>query len=292
MNTCNICPRKCGIDREKQKGFCGVGTLKIAKACLHYGEEPPISGVNGSGTVFFSGCSLKCVFCQNMPISRDGYGKEISVNRLAEIFLTLQEKGADNINLVTPTHYSEEIITALEIAKPSLHIPVIYNCGGYESVDTLKKYDGLIDVYLPDFKYADKEIAREYSAAENYPDVVVPALKEMYRQVGEVRFSDNGLIQKGVIIRHMVLPSHRHDSIKILDIIKKNLPADKIKISLLRQYTPCGKALEIKKIARKVTTFEYNSVADYAEKLGFDGYLQEKSSASFEMTPEWDLEGV
>lgn len=292
MSICNICPRKCGIDRETQKGFCGVDTLKIAKACLHYGEEPPISGGNGSGTIFFSGCSLKCVFCQNMPISREGFGKEITTDRLSDIFLALKGKGADNINLVTPTHYADEIIKALEKVRSELQIPVIYNCGGYESVDTLKRFDGLIDVYLPDFKYADRKIAKEYSAAENYPDVVIPALKEMFRQVGEVRFNEKGLIEKGVIIRHMVLPSHRHDSMKVLELIKENLPADKIKISLLRQYTPCGKALEMKNLSRKVTTFEYNSVADYAEKLGFDGYLQEKSSATFEMTPDWDLEGV
>ncbi len=292
MSICNICPRKCGIDREKQKGFCGVDALKIAKACLHYGEEPPISGGNGSGTVFFSGCSLKCVFCQNMPISRDGFGKEITIERLAEIFLILKEKGADNINLVTPTHYAGEIIKALEKVKSTLEIPVIYNCGGYENVETLKRFEGLIDVYLPDFKYADRSIAKEYSGAENYPDVVIPAIKEMFRQVGAVRFNEKGLIEKGVIIRHMVLPSHRHDSMKILELIKENLPIDKIKISLLRQYTPCGKALEMKNLSRKVTTFEYNSVADYAENLGFDGYLQERSSATFEMTPDWDLEGV
>ncbi len=227
-----------------------------------------------------------------MPISRDGYGKEITTDRLAEIFLALKEKGADNINLVTPTHYAKEITEALRKVKDKLDIPVIYNCGGYEEVDTLKRFEGLVDVYLPDFKYADRNIAKEYSAAENYPDVVIPALKEMFRQVGEARFNEKGLIEKGVIIRHMVLPSHRHDSMKVLDLIKENLPVDKIKISLLWQYTPCGKALEMKNLSRKVTTFEYNSVADYAEKLGFDGYLQEKSSATFEMTPDWDLEGV
>lgn len=227
-----------------------------------------------------------------MPISKDGYGKEITVERLSQIFLELKNKGADNINLVTPTHYAEEIIKALIKVKDELNIPVIYNCGGYESVETLKRFEGLVDVYLPDFKYADKNIAREYSSAENYPEVIIPALKEMYRQVGEVKLSGNGLIEKGLIIRHMVLPSHRHDSMRVLELIKENLPVDKIKISLLRQYTPCNKALTMKNLSRRVTTFEYNSVADYAEKLGFDGYLQEKSSATLEMTPDWDMAGV
>ena len=292
MAGCNICPRKCGVNRAERAGFCSVKTLKIAKACLHYGEEPCISGKNGSGTIFFSGCPLKCVFCQNMPISREGFGKEITPDRLAEIMLELQDKGAHNINLVTPTHFAEEIIYALEKAKPQLEIPVVYNCGGYESADTLKRFDELIDIYLPDFKYADSALAKEFSAAADYPAAALAAVCEMYRQRGKAVFDENGMMKSGVIVRHMVLPGCRHDSMRVLDILAQALPVNDIKISLLRQYTPCGKALEIKKLGRRVTTFEYDSVVDYAASLGFDGYTQEKSSATLEMTPDWDLQGV
>ncbi len=289
---CNLCPRKCNIDRITSKGYCSVTGLKIARAALHFGEEPCISGENGSGTVFFSGCPLKCVFCQNTPISRDGYGKEITVERLSEIFLELKDKGAENINLVTPTHYTDKIITALDMVKDRLGIPIVYNCGGYESVETLKKLEGYIDVYLPDFKYADSSLSLKYSGAEDYPETARAAVAEMYRQVGKIVTDHRGMIKKGLIIRHMVLPNHRHDSMKVLDIIKETVPVSDIKISLLRQYVPFAKALEIKEIARKVTTFEYNAVADYAESLGFDGFLQEKQSATMEMTPDWNLDGV
>lgn len=227
-----------------------------------------------------------------MPISRDGYGKEISPERLGEIMLELQEKGAHNIDLVTPTHYADVIAGVLEKIKPRLEIPVVYNCGGYEKVETLKMLDGLIDIYLPDFKYASSELAREYSSAPDYPDTASKAIAEMYRQTGNVRFDEDGLMKKGVLVRHLVLPGCRHDSMKVLDILKATVPFGDIRISLMRQYTPCGKALEIKNLSRKLTTFEYNSVTDYAAGLGFDGYTQEKESATFEYTPEWDLEGV
>ena len=227
-----------------------------------------------------------------MPISRDGYGKEISPIRLGKIMLELQEKGAHNIDLVTPTHYADVIAGVLEKIRPQLEIPVVYNCGGYEKVETLKMLDGLIDIYLPDFKYASPDLAGEYSSAPDYPDTAAKAVAEMYRQTGNVRFDEDGLMKKGVLVRHLVLPGCRHDSMKVLNILKATVPVGDIRISLMRQYTPCGKALEIKNLSRKLTTFEYNSVTDYAARLGFDGYTQEKESATFEYTPEWDLEGV
>lgn len=294
MGLCTLCPRNCRIDRTKAAGVCSVKGLKIAKVSLHFGEEPCISGTDGkgAGTIFFSGCSLKCIFCQNMPISRDGYGKEITPDRLGEICFELQAKGAHNIDLVTPTHYSDIIADVLKKIKPKLEIPVVYNCGGYERVETLKMLDGLVDIYLPDFKYASPELAREYSSAPDYPDTAAEAIAEMYRQTGKVRFDENGLMKKGVLVRHLVLPGCRHDSMKVLDILSKTVPVADIRISLMRQYTPCGKALGIKNLSRRLTTFEYNSVTDYAAELGFDGYTQDKSSATFEYTPDWDLEGV
>lgn len=294
MSLCTLCPRNCHADRTRSAGVCSVKGLKIAKASLHYGEEPCISGTDGkgAGTIFFSGCSLKCIFCQNMPISRDGFGEEITAQRLGEIMLELQEKGAHNIDLVTPTHYADIIADVLKSIKPRLHIPVVYNCGGYENVSTLRMLDGLIDIYLPDFKYASSELAAEYSSAPNYPEVAAKAIAEMYRQTGKVRFDENGLMKKGVLVRHLILPGCRHDSMKVLNILKDTVPTSDIRISLMRQYTPCGKALEIKNLSRKLTTFEYNSVTDYAAELGFDGYVQDKASATAEYTPQWDLEGV
>ena len=206
--------------------------------------------------------------------------------------LELQEKGAHNIDLVTPTHYADIIAGVLTSIKSRLHIPIVYNCGGYEKVETLKMLDGLIDIYLPDFKYASPDLAREYSSAPDYPSVAVKAIAEMYRQTGKVQVFENGMMKKGVLVRHLVLPGCRHDSMKVLDILKATVPVSDIRISLMRQYTPCGKALEIKNLSRKLTTFEYNSVTDYAAQLGFDGYTQDKESATFEYTPEWDFEGI
>lgn len=294
MSKCMQCPLSCGADRSITAGRCGVKSLKIAKACLHLGEEPCISGTDGrgSGTVFFSGCQLRCIFCQNMPISRDGVGKEISVRRLCEILLELQDRGAHNINLVTPTPHISDISAALEAVKPKLNIPVVYNCGGYESVEALKRLDGLADIYLPDFKYADSTVAKELSGIDNYPDTAKAAVAEMYRQTGAAKFFDDGMMQSGVLIRHMVLPSYRHDSMKVLDIIADTVPVNDIRISLLRQYTPCGAAKDDERLSRRLTTFEYKSVVDYALKLGFEGYTQQKESVGFELTPKWDFEGV
>lgn len=290
---CRLCPRKCGADRENGNiGVCGVAGLKIARAGLHFGEEPCISGKRGSGTIFFSGCSLKCIFCQNTPISREGFGKEITTDRLCEIILQLQDKGAHNINLVTPTHFSDKIGEALKRVKSRLYIPVVYNCGGYEDIDSLKSLSGLVDIYLPDFKYHSGELAKKYSGAENYPEIVKKAIYEMFSQVGRPTFDNEGMMTKGVIIRHMILPGCRHDSMAVLDDIREIFSPDDILISLLRQYTPCYKALQIKELSRRLTTFEYNSVTDYAASLGFNGFTQQKESATLEMTPKWDLSGV
>lgn len=288
---CNLCPRECNVDREHQTGFCGVSDrIKVAKAMLHFGEEPPISGGSGSGAVFFSGCNMRCAFCQNFKISHDGCGKEISVDRLSDIFLELQEKGADNINLVTATHYADKAARAIEIAKPRLKIPVIFNCGGYEKIETLKMLEGLVDIYLPDVKYFDESLAFRYSGAREYFESAFAAVKEMVRQTGSYVIDENGLLKKGVIIRHLILPSCYKDSI----LLFQHLAAfkDQVLISLMRQYFPCGKASELPEINRKLTTFEYRKVLDECEKLGFDGFIQEKESACGDMTPEFDLEGV
>ncbi|MGN0587886.1 MAG: radical SAM protein [Oscillospiraceae bacterium] len=292
FTSCTLCPRKCGADRINGVGFCGVGDkLRAAKAYLHMWEEPCISGQNGSGTVFFSGCSLRCRFCQNYKISAESFGAEISEERLAEIFLELQEKGAHNINLVTPTHFVPRIMSALDIAKPRLNVPVVYNCGGYESVDTLKMLEGYIDIYLPDFKYADNDIARKYSAAPDYFEVCTAAIEEMLRQVGAPKF-EGDMLKSGVIIRHMTLPTHRLDSVRVLEEISRRYGTENILLSLMSQYTPFYKSCEFKELNRRISTFEYNFVADRAAELGFNGYMQEKSSAREEYTPDFDLSGI
>lgn len=289
--TCSICPRKCGIDRKTKRGFCGAGDLpRVAKAFLHMWEEPCISGTRGSGTIFFSGCNLKCAFCQNYPISQENYGKEITIERLAEICLELQEKGAHNINLVNPTHYTEAIIQSLKIAK--LDIPVIYNSNGYESLEQLKAIEGLIDVYLPDIKYYDRESSLKYSGCPDYFEHASAAVTEMYRQVGGPVFNEEGRIKKGMIIRHLILPSHTNESIKILDWIRANLPQD-VYVSLMSQYIPFYKAELYPEINRRIIRREYDKVLDHFYKLGFEnGYIQERNSAEEDYIPAFDLEGV
>lgn len=292
FTSCKLCPRKCGADRVNGVGFCGVGDkLRVAKAYLHMWEEPCLSGTNGSGTVFFSGCNLRCRFCQNYKISAESFGAEINAERLGEIFSELQDKGAHNINLVTPTHYVPQIIAALDIAKPRLNIPVVYNCGGYESVETLKMLEGYIDIYLPDFKYGDNDIAKKYSAAPDYFQVCTAAIEEMLRQTGAPRF-DGDLLQSGVIIRHLTLPTHRFDSVRVLEEIKRRYGTENVLLSLMSQYTPFYKSIEFKELSRRISTFEYNFVADKASELGFNGFMQERSSAKEEYTPDFDLYGV
>lgn len=292
MGMCGSCPRQCKVDREFGKGFCGVGDKpKVAKAFLHKWEEPCISGTNGSGTVFFSGCNLRCVFCQNYDISQKYIGKEISIEELSNIYLKLQQMGANNINLVNPTHYAMQIKKSLEISS-SLKIPVIYNTNAYENINVLKEIEGMVDVYLPDFKYIEQSSAIKYSGVQDYFEVASEAIKEMYRQVGGPVFDENGLIKRGLIIRHLILPGLSRESMKILDYIKNNFPED-IYISLMSQYTPCFNVEKYPEINRRITRSEYNRVLSHFFKLGFEnGYVQERESASVEYIPEFDFEGI
>lgn len=290
--VCSLCPRKCGVDREISHGYCGAGlSVKVARAELHMWEEPCISGKNGSGTVFFSGCNLRCVYCQNYEISRqnNGAGKEISDKKLSEVFLRLQEQHANNINLVTPTPYVPNIINALDMVKDKLHIPTVYNCGGYESVETLKMLDGYIDIYMPDFKYCDSETAKKYSEAPDYPETVTKALEEMHRQTKELEWNGD-LLKKGLIVRHLVLPYQRKQSMKILDLLKETVPQKDMLLSLMSQFTPTPECKNYPEIDRRITTFEYNSVCDYARKLDFNGYFQERESAQSVYIPQWNFE--
>lgn len=297
MNTdeCSLCPRKCGADRINSVGFCGMKrTVRLARAALHQWEEPCISGTDetrGSGTVFFSGCVLRCIFCQNHEISAGGFGKDISVERLSEIFLELQAKGAWNINLVSPTPYVPQIIAALNIAGDRLKIPVVYNTGGYERVETLRMLEGFADIYLPDVKYYSDELAAELSSASGYFGIAMSAVEEMLRQVGRPRFSAEGMLEKGVIIRHLVIPGHYRDSVEVIRRIGERFGND-VLFSLMSQYTPFWKAKEIKALNRRITTFEYRKALDAVYAAGLEGYMQEKSSAREEYTPEFDLFGV
>ena len=254
-------------------------------------EEPCISGKNGSGTVFFSGCNLRCVYCQNYEISRqnNGAGKEISDKKLSEVFLRLQEQHANNINLVTPTPYVPNIINALDMVKDKLHIPTVYNCGGYESAETLKMLDGYNDIYMHDFKYCDSETAKKYSEAPDYPEKVTKALEEMHRQTKGLEWNGD-LLKKGLIVRHLVLPHQRKQSMKILDILKETVPQKDMLLSLMSQFTPTPECKNHPEIGRRITTFEYNSVCDYARKLDFNGYFQERESAQSAYIPQWNFE--
>lgn len=290
MYICNQCPRKCNIDRDLKTGICGVNSeYKIARAALHYWEEPCISGKKGSGTVFFSGCSLKCVFCQNSVISDGCFGKEISEERLIEIFKELEDSGADNINLVSPTQYALQLADTLSKYKPG--IPVVYNTGGYDSVESLKALDGLIDIYLTDMKYVSPSVSKKYSRAENFFEVCSKAVLEMRRQQPEDIF-ENGLMKKGMIIRHLVLPGNISQGMKMLDWVDENLSNQTI-ISLMGQYMPCAKAADYPTINRKISKREYDTVILHAEKLGFENvYIQELDSSSQEYIPDFDLTGV
>jgi len=292
LENCMLCPHKCGINRiDGKKGRCKCDDkLKIALASLHMFEEPCISGENGSGTVFFSNCNLNCIYCQNYEISNLGKGKEITIEHLAEIFLKQQEKGAHNINLVTPTMYVLQIIEALKIAKSKgLNIPVVYNSNGYENVETIKLLNGYIDVYLPDLKYYSNELSKKYSNVDNYFETATKAIKEMYNQVGIAKFDANGLIKKGVIIRHLVLPNHMQNTKNILKWIKENMPAD-IYVSVMAQYFPTYKAKEDNLINRKLNKKEYNEVLNYLYSLDLEnGYIQELGEHEEEYVPDFDL---
>ncbi|MBQ7172693.1 MAG: radical SAM protein [Clostridia bacterium] len=284
---CNACPRHCNADREVGRGFCGVpDTFLIAHASKHFWEEPPLCGKGGSGTIFFSGCNLRCVYCQNYEVSHKAKGIFMTDEELEAAMLRLADEGAVNLNLVTPTQYAERLIPILKSFKAKCDLPIVYNCGGYESVEMLRTLGGLVDVYLPDFKYASGELAKKYSAAPDYPKVAEAALEEMLSQVGKPVFDETGLLKKGVIVRHLVLPGNRQNSIDVLKLLADRFGTKNYLLSLLWQYTPeFAKNSPYPELHRRVTTFEYRSVADLAVSLGFEGYFQEKESATSDFTP-------
>ena len=294
MFTCNLCPRKCNIKRKALtdvgKGFCNMGEKPvIARASLHYWEEPPISGTKGSGTIFFSGCNLKCAFCQNEEISKGCFGKEITVERLREIYFELIEKGAHNINLVTGTHFINAIAESL---KEPLPVPVVYNCGGYENTNALKLLEGKVQIYLPDLKYSDDELALKYSEAPDYFEIATKAIKEMYRQVGNCHFDDNGIMTKGVIIRHLILPNHLENTKKVIDWVKETFANGEVLFSLMSQFTP-NKTCQFPELTRRLTQEEYDEIEEYLFDSGIEeGFFQELSSAKEEYIPPFNLEGV
>ena len=292
MSICLMCPRGCLVDRNAgERGFCGVGNeYIIGSADLHFWEEPCISGSGGSGAIFFSGCNLRCVFCQNRDISRAPMGRAYSEDELISKMLEFEQRGAHNINLVAATPYSLFIAKTLEKAKPRINIPIVYNCGGYESLEALRALDGLVDIYLPDFKYFDDDLARKYSLAPDYAKKAGQALCEMHRQVGRLELDENGIAKRGFIVRHLVLPSCREDSKAVLKYISELLPVRDVTLSLMRQYTPdFANADAPKNLKRRLTSFEYDDVLDYAVSLGFDGFSQEKDSAKKDFTPNFEI---
>lgn len=290
LSNCNLCPHNCNVDRlNGEIGRCKCNDkIKIALATLHYYEEPCISGKKGSGTVFFSNCNLNCVYCQNYKISQLGKGREIDVKDLAKIFLKEQDKGANNINLVTPTSYVYHIIEALDIAKKNgLHIPIIYNTNGYENVETIELLNGYIDVYLPDLKYYSNELAKKYSGIDNYFEKSISAIKKMYEQVGMPIFDEKGIIKKGLIIRHLVLPNHILNSKHILKWIKENMPERYI--SVMAQYFPTYKATQDEFLNRKLTKKEYKQIENYLYSLDLEnGYIQELGEHEEEYVPNFN----
>ena len=291
LEKCEICPHRCKVNRQEGKiGRCRCDDkIKIALVSTHNYEEPCISKIHGSGTVFFSNCNLNCMYCQNYEISQLGRGKNITIQELADIFIKQQSKGVNNINLVTPTMYAYQIIEAIKIArKNGLKIPIIYNTNGYENVETIKALEGYIDVYLPDLKYYSNEMSRKYSKVDNYFKYATKAIKEMYKQVGTAKFNEDGIIQKGVIIRHLVLPNHLQNSKHILKWIKENMPED-IYVSVMAQYFPTYKAKEDKYINRKINNKEYKEIENFLYTLNLtNGYIQELGKHEEEYVPKWE----
>lgn len=297
MNVCTLCPRNCTVDRGNgEKGICGQSAeLKVARAALHFWEEPCISGTAGSGTVFFSGCSLHCVFCQNEPIANGTVGKMITVERLAEIFLELEQQGAHNINLVTPGHFIPQIKEALLLAKEKgLALPIVYNTSSYESVESLKYLDGLVDIYLPDFKYMSSELSAKYSHAPDYSVRAKAAIAEMVRQTGMPVFDEKGeegLIKRGTIVRHLTLPGCMEDSKEILNYLHTTY-GDQIYISIMNQFTPLENVVAFPELNRKITEEEYDELIDYAIELGIEqGFIQEGETAEESFIPDFDCKG-
>ena len=292
--VCNICPRRCGAERGDSTpgGVCASPALpRIARAAPHFGEEPCISGANGSGTVFFSGCNLRCVFCQNAQISRGGTGKTVSVSRLRDIFLELQDKGVHNINLVTASHYVEPVAEALREAK--LNIPVAWNSSGYDSVEALRRLEGLVQIYMPDLKYGSSDIARRYSAASDYPEVARAAILEMYRQTGSFVLDENDMLKSGVLIRHLILPENERNSREVIDFVADNFPGDMVLFSLMSQFTPMPGTERFPELQKTVTPELNDRLIDYMCARGIEyGFWQEPDSASGDMIPAFDLTGV
>lgn len=295
LEDCTLCPRECHVNRKAgHSGYCGMdGTLRVARAALHMWEEPCISGKKGSGAVFFSGCGLRCVYCQNRDIAIGDWGKEITVERLAEIFLELEEKGAANLNLVTGVHYVDHIIEALDLGKKrGLGLRVVYNSGGYEKAETLRRLEGYVDVYLPDMKYAETELAKAFSNAPDYPEVSRSAIEEMVRQTGPCVFDEDGYIKRGTIVRHLILPGHTRNSIAVLKYLHQTY-GNKIMISMMNQFTPVYKQEKYTELNRRVTKREYEKVLDVALELGIEnGYFQEGETARESFIPAFDCEGV
>lgn len=297
LSNCTLCPRECHVNRNAGEiGYCGqTAVLTAARAALHFWEEPCLSGTNGSGAVFFSGCNLRCVYCQNHEIAQGHLGRAITASRLCEIFLELQEKGAHNINLVTPTHFVPQIITALQAAKKQgLSIPVVYNSSSYEKTETLKKLDGLVDIYLPDMKYFDSALSGQYSHAPDYFEKATDAIAEMVRQTGSPVFTDgpDSLMQKGVIVRHLLLPGCEKDSRHILRYLHETYQ-NNIYVSIMNQYTPLSQVKNIPGLNRKISAREYEKIIDYAISIGIEnGFIQEGETASESFIPAFDCEGI
>ena len=287
---CTLCPRRCGGDRTKATGRCRMPEAPVvARAALHHWEEPPLSGTRGAGTVFFSGCSLGCVFCQNDSISQQDFGQEITVARLREIFQELIAAGAHNIDLVNPTHYAHVVATALEEPLP---VPVVWNSGGYDRVETLRALEGKIQIYLPDFKYPDAQGAKDYAGAADYPDIAKAAIGEMVRQTGPYQLDEDGILQKGVILRHLLLPGRLAQAKEVMDWAAAAFPPHTILFSLMSQYTPWGKAAEFPPLDRRLRKSEIRAAIAYLENLPLDGFSQGLEAARAEYIPAFDLTGV
>lgn len=295
LSKCDICPRMCKVNRLAGKtGFCRCDEkIKIALVSSHYFEEPCISGKEGSGTIFFSNCNLACIYCQNHEVSQEGKGKEVSIERLSEIMLEQQSRGVNNINLVTGTMYIYQIIEAIKLAKKNgLTIPIVYNTSGYENVETIKDLEGFVDIYLPDLKYYNNELATKYSNCPNYFEIATEAIKEMARQVPENQFNENGIMTKGLIIRHLILPNHVQNSKNILKWIKDNLPS-KTYVSVMAQYFPTYKAKDNMEINRKINKKEYEQIENYLYTLDLtEGYMQDLGEHEEEYVPNFNLDNV
>lgn len=295
LEKCTLCPRGCGANRaENKKGFCGGGEkAKVARAALHFWEEPCISGEEGSGTVFFSGCTMRCVFCQNRDISRGNFGKEISCERLAEIFLELQGKNANNINLVTPMHYAPQIKSSIDIArKGGLSLPIVWNVGGWENASSVEAVKDYSDIWLTDFKYFSNELGEKYSKAANYFEIADKALRKMVKQTGEAVFDERGIMQRGVIVRHLMLPGHTEDTKNVLRYLYETF-GDKIWISIMNQYTPLCEFGDYPELSRSVSDEEYDEAIEYALSLGIENaFIQEGGTVGESFIPPFDLEGI